>query len=187
MKSHSCIDIEASGFGPGSYPIEVGVLLANGERYSRLIRPMWNWHHWDTQAQSVHGITRGQLALCGLDVSEVCDELNDLCAGETLYTDAWSHDSRWLTTLFYAGLRVMSFKCRAVEMILDEYATEHWPELKHAAARQLGLAEHRAINDASIVQHALVKAERLAMAEPTVNTRARQWFNQSRKNVSGWV
>lgn len=187
MKFHSCIDIEASGFGPRSYPIEVGVFLANGERYSRLIRPMWNWRHWDTQAESVHGITRDQLAHYGLDVVEVCAELNDLCAGETLYTDAWSHDSRWLTTLFHAGRTVMNFKCRAVEMVLDEYATEHWTELKHEAARQLGLAEHRAINDAFIVQHALVKAELSAAIEPTFNARAKQWLNESRKKVAGWV
>ena len=31
------IDIEASGFGPDSYPIEIGVALSSGEKYCSLI------------------------------------------------------------------------------------------------------------------------------------------------------
>ena len=33
------IDVEASGLQSGSYPVEVGVAFANGERLSMLIKP----------------------------------------------------------------------------------------------------------------------------------------------------
>ena len=43
------IDVEASGFGNGSYPIEVGVVLNNGEKFCTLIVPAANWTHWDEE------------------------------------------------------------------------------------------------------------------------------------------
>ena len=52
------IDIEASGFGSRSYPIEIGVVKTNGDRYCALIEPPPEWDHWSETAQAVHGITR---------------------------------------------------------------------------------------------------------------------------------
>ena len=52
------IDVEASGFGSDSYPIEVGLALEPGERFCTLIRPLDHWDHWDEQAESVHKISR---------------------------------------------------------------------------------------------------------------------------------
>jgi hypothetical protein len=40
------IDVEASGLGHGSYPIEVGFALADGETHCRLIKPEEDWQHW---------------------------------------------------------------------------------------------------------------------------------------------
>ena len=41
------IDVEASGFGSKSYPIEIGVALNDGQRFCTLILPAPNWTHWD--------------------------------------------------------------------------------------------------------------------------------------------
>ncbi len=41
------IDFEASGFGPHSYPIEIGVIRSNGDRYCSLILPADDWTFWD--------------------------------------------------------------------------------------------------------------------------------------------
>ena len=49
------LDIEASGFGPGSYPIEVGLVLPDGDAWCSLIRPEPGWLHWDPSAEQVHG------------------------------------------------------------------------------------------------------------------------------------
>ena len=56
------IDIEASGFGRGSYPIEVGFVLPDGASYCTLIRPATHWNHWDAGAEALHHITLRQLA-----------------------------------------------------------------------------------------------------------------------------
>ena len=49
------IDIEASGFGLSSYPIEIGLVLANGATYCALVKPHTSWGHWDRGAEKVHG------------------------------------------------------------------------------------------------------------------------------------
>ena len=56
------IDIEASGFGSYSYPIEVGVVKYDGERYCALIKPEPDWDHWCDKAEAVHGISRDLLS-----------------------------------------------------------------------------------------------------------------------------
>ena len=52
------IDVEASGFGRGSYPIEVGFALEDREVQSYLIKPALGWDHWDPKAELIHGISR---------------------------------------------------------------------------------------------------------------------------------
>ena len=52
------LDIEASGFGRDSYPIEIGYVLPDGSGYCTLVHPEAAWTHWDPQAQRLHGITR---------------------------------------------------------------------------------------------------------------------------------
>jgi hypothetical protein len=41
------LDVEASGFGAGSYPIEIGYIASDGTSYCTLIRPAPSWTHWD--------------------------------------------------------------------------------------------------------------------------------------------
>lgn len=49
----SIIDGEASGFGPSSYPIEIGFVLTDSTRFSRLILPDPNWTYWVESAKKV--------------------------------------------------------------------------------------------------------------------------------------
>jgi len=78
MDVPAIIDLEASGFGRGSYPIEVGVALADGSVFSELIRPPEHWVHWSEDAEAIHGITRPQLMEHGKTPREVAMQLNDL-------------------------------------------------------------------------------------------------------------
>ena len=51
MQIPAIIDIEASGFGRGSYPIEVGFALPDRTSYSFLIKPAQSWTHWSEDAE----------------------------------------------------------------------------------------------------------------------------------------
>lgn len=70
------IDVEASGLGPLSYPIEIGVAMVPGQRYSVLVVPAEDWVWWDDQAERIHGISRQTLVEHGKNVAFVAAELN---------------------------------------------------------------------------------------------------------------
>ncbi|WP_221893836.1 hypothetical protein [Bathymodiolus japonicus methanotrophic gill symbiont] len=44
------IDIEASGFGVTSYPIEIGIVLSSGKKYCSLIQQAPGWTYWSVEA-----------------------------------------------------------------------------------------------------------------------------------------
>ena len=71
------IDIEASGFGRGSYPIEIGFALQDRELHSYLIRPESDWTHWSPQAEDVHHIPRPVLLKEGMSARELAMMLNN--------------------------------------------------------------------------------------------------------------
>ncbi len=155
------LDIEASGFGRHSYPIEIGYVLPDGSARCTLIRPADHWLHWDRSAEALHGITRDKLMRHGRSVADVAQALNSDLAGRTAYCDGWAHDYAWLAALFEeAGLRPR-FKLETVGRLLDERRLSHLGEARAAALAELGLQRHRASNDARVLQRAL---QRLALS-----------------------
>ena len=94
------IDLEASGFGKGSYPIEVGFVLPQGAMYCTLIVPAPHWRHWDTQAESIHPFTREILLAHGKAAPVVARSLNQQLRGLTIYSEGWANDYTWLSLLF---------------------------------------------------------------------------------------
>ncbi len=146
------IDIEASGFGGSSYPIEVGVALHDGRKFCSLIQPDHEWTHWDDEAERVHGLSRELLRKNGRPVREVADQLSDMLAGMTLYSDGWVVDKPWLITLFYAAGRPMQFTISPLEMILSEQQMATWHETKNRIISQSELTRHRASYDAWVIQ-----------------------------------
>lgn len=159
------IDLEASGLASNSYPIEVGLALAPGQRYCTMIKPLDSWDHWDQQAESVHGISREVLHRKGRPVTEVAAELNGLLNNRIVYSDAWGVDNSWVTTLFAAARMDKTFHVSALEMILNEQQIDLWLTTRNAVAHELGLARHRASNDAWIIQETYART--LAMASST--------------------
>jgi hypothetical protein len=146
------IDIEASGFGVQSYPIEVGVVLDSGQRYCSLIKPQKDWQHWDHAAEQLHGISRELLQRKGVSVSQVCLSLNQLLVNNTVYSDGWVVDQPWLIELYkQAGLE-MSFRLSPIEMILSEQQMELWHETKNRLMLNLQGQRHRASVDAELIQ-----------------------------------
>jgi hypothetical protein len=146
------IDIEASGFGRGSYPIEVGIALPDGSAYCALVRPARDWTHWDREAERVHGISRTLLELHGRSAEEVAGELNRRLNGHPVYSDNWAHDYAWLAQLFEtAGLRP-SFNLHHLRELMSDDAIARFVEARAMIARGLPGRRHRASADARVLQ-----------------------------------
>lgn len=160
------IDIEASGFGHESYPIEVGVVDATGHRFCTLISPAAHWTFWDAQAEATHHIQRQQLLEYGKTVLEVAQSLNEQFNGQTLYSDGWVVDKPWLIRLFEEAHIPMQFSISPLEMILNESQMNHWHDIKDRVTLELALERHRASNDAQIIQETY-RRTRLMMAQPS--------------------
>lgn len=163
QRSPSIIDIEASGFGPASYPIEIGVALDDPVKYCALIRPAPDWTFWDSEAEKIHGITRDMLEAHGKPVREVASQFNALLAGKTLYSDGWVVDRPWLTTLFHAARMEMTFRVSPLELILSEFQMGHWHPTRQRVIKDMAGRRHRASHDAWAIQETY-RRTRLAAA-----------------------
>ncbi len=146
------IDIEASGFGAMSYPIEVGIILNNNHKYCSLIKPHHDWTHWDAGAQKIHGIERESLQQHGRPVTEVASTLNHILGGLTVYSDGWVVDKPWLIRLYHAARMDMTFTISPIELILNEAQMSRWNDSRNRIIRNCEFARHRASTDAWIIQ-----------------------------------
>ena len=162
VNNPNIIDIEASGFGGDSYPIEVGLVLSNGERFCLLILPAEGWEYWNEEAEKVHHISRDMLENYGKSVSEVACLLNEKLAGMTLYSDGWVVDKPWLTRLFYASGVDMQFTVSSLEMILSDEQMNIWHKTKDKIIMQSNIQRHRASNDAWVIQETYRQTHQLS-------------------------
>lgn len=114
------LDIEATGFGPESYPIEVAWSLPSGEIQRYLISPetVPGWKEWSPDAERVHGIDRDRLLRNGWPPDYVADRLETDLAGHTVLSDAPDYDSTWLARLFAAVGRPMRFTFEHIDEVL---------------------------------------------------------------------
>ncbi len=150
------LDIEASGFGLGSYPIEIGFVDSQGEAWCSLVKPMPDWQHWDPNAAAVHKITREHLVQCGRSPDEIVQVLNDRLRGQTVYSDAWAHDYTWLNRLYEVADRSPTFKLDNLRTLLSDSDAARWHEVKRRVAASMGLERHRASADARLLQNTLI-------------------------------
>jgi hypothetical protein len=151
------LDIEASGFGRDSYPVEVGFVLADGQTYCSLIRPAPTWTHWDPQAERVHHITQETVMRHGREVTEVAAQLNERLRGLTLYCDGWAHDFTWLSVLFEAAGMTPTFKLDNLRALLTDREAAFWNVVKKQITTEMRLQRHRASSDAKILQRTLMR------------------------------
>lgn len=154
------IDIEASGFGRGSYPIEIGYYMPEGESYCTLIRPEDHWTHWDPAAEGVHGIARELLVDKGKPAVEVALELNRRLRGRRIYCDAWAYDYVWLSLLYDAVDIFPSFELKDLRELLSDCEMTHWHATRAAVELRLQLRRHRASGDARTLFETLLEARR---------------------------
>jgi len=142
------IDLEASGFGRGSYPIEVGFARPDGSVAARLIKPEPEWTHWSADAEEVHGISRQQLESEGFTAREVAAWLNEELQGKTVYSDSWGFDSSWLALLFHEAGCLQGFRIDTLNKLLTEQQLASWGRIKQQVLDDLKLMRHRAADDA---------------------------------------
>ena len=157
------LDVEASGFGRGSYPIEIGLAFPDGSTEAYLIHPAPDWSHWDPDAEAVHGIDRQELLVHGRSVVEVAALLNARLAGNCVYSDAWSFDSSWVARLFDSAGFAQNFRIDTIRVLLDEAEIAAWQTARDIVDGGHGPMVHRAAPDARRLQltvlHAWAAAE----------------------------
>ncbi len=146
------LDVEASGFGRNSYPIEVGFVLPDGHTFCALIRPLEHWTHWDEQAARTHQIPRPLLEERGQNVAEVAQRLNADLRGTTVYSDGWANDYSWLGALFDAADMTPTFRLENLRKLLSESEADQWHLVKAQVSAERGAQRHRASSDARLLQ-----------------------------------
>lgn len=169
MTLPAILDMEASGFGPHSYPVEVGYVLSDGRTFCTLIRPETHWTHWDAQAELTHGISRQSTLSHGRSARTVAEHLNAELQGLTLYSDGWAHDYTWLGVLFEAADLSPHFRLDNLRALLSEHEADHWHDAKNEVAGEQGLLgspRHRASADARVLQLTLARLRHQPDSQP---------------------
>lgn len=146
------IDVEASGFGRGSYPIEIGFARPDGQIEAKLLCPPDEWQHWSPEAEAVHGIARAQLLAEGVSIRDAAQWLNHALQGQTVYSDNWGLDSSWLALLFETAHMRQAFRVETLFRLLDEKQQASWLHNRLQMQQQLGLPRHRAAADVKVLQ-----------------------------------
>lgn len=156
------LDIEASAFGAGSYPVEIGYVLPDGSCDCMIIRPEPSWLRWDEEAAALHGLSRELLSRVGLPVGEVAERLNRQLAGQLLYSDAWGNDYSWLSLLFDSAGLMQRFELQPLRQILDEHQVSQWHRVRRQVEQELALPRHRASGDARVLQQTWLRTRETA-------------------------
>ena len=147
------IDLEASGLGSKSWPVEVGWAFADSEPESMLILPHPSWPDdaWDENAEKLHGIPLTELRKNGMPARDVCLALNEALEGAMVYSDAPDWDGFWLFRLFSAAGVRQSFMLQDYGALVRRLGVTGDHELFARAAR-LAPRRHRAAADARHLQ-----------------------------------
>ncbi|MGJ8619184.1 MAG: hypothetical protein ACSHWN_02535 [Methylophilaceae bacterium] len=146
------IDIEASGFGKGSYPIEIGYVDRHGKAWCSLITPCEEWAHWNAVAEDLHHIKRELLFSHGKSIDFVANHLNTVFLNQTIYSDGWLHDFTWLSRLFDKANVSPHFKLEDLRTILTPHQAATWHHTKQSILDELQITRHRASADAKVLQ-----------------------------------
>lgn len=157
MSLPTIIDIEASGLGRGTYPIELGFITSNGETGCTLVKPEEHWQQWSTDAEALHGITRSLVEEKGRPITEVALWLNDKLLGQTVYSDGWVNDMCWLGRLFDEAGVPQAFRIESLLSLLTVDEREQWTPTHEQIINETKLKCHRASSDAKMIQDTYAK------------------------------
>lgn len=144
------IDIEASGLGSQSYPVEIAWASApHYEVTSHLIRPLPGWlaveSAWDRKAEKLHGLSRELLLEEGRCVYEVSEFILASFVGADLYSDSPEFDEHWLNMIIKH--KKTSFSVRDIEDIIPRTIDAATRRKTKLAAFRGSCSRHRAGTD----------------------------------------
>lgn len=130
------LDFEASGLTHESYPIQVAWGSTLDNVVCEYIKPDTEWTYWDLEAEAIHGIAPEQLN-DGLMTRKLCQLMNMMLDGQTVYADGLPMDSMWKDKLFEAGGVQPAFKLRnAWDLFCDAVSVR--PSLEDALLNNPG-------------------------------------------------
>lgn len=144
------IDLESSGLGNESYPIEIGFTFKE-HTFSFLIKPDSSWTYWDSLAEELyHGISREDLNKNGLDIKEICLLVNSYLSGLVLYSDGFNFDRFWVEKLFSTAKVEMMFKIRDIRELTAKYGVSDYKFFEYKEIISDNTKLHRAGYDANL-------------------------------------
>ncbi len=148
MPEIAFIDLEASGLGAKSWPIEAGWCYGSGKPQAMLIKPdeAWPLDQWDEKAFALHGISYDLLVQSGEAAQDVCEALNQALAGKTVYSDAPDWDGFWFYRLFQAAGVRQQFSLRDFYDVFKNMPADQLDAIVEKANERAPRA-HRAIPD----------------------------------------
>jgi DNA polymerase III alpha subunit (gram-positive type) len=130
------LDIEASGLGSGTFPIEIAYASSTGDKNEFLIKPTNDWlNHgsWCSNAEhDIHKISRDMLIENGMNVLDVANALNKSLCGKLVLCNDLEYDGVWLTQLFKAANIGVQFTLTDLR-----YLYEYWGEDKANAFKEV--------------------------------------------------
>ncbi|TMP53582.1 hypothetical protein [Pseudoalteromonas sp. S1688] len=146
------LDIEASGLGFNSYPIEVAYATSNDETASALIKPNHDWlesGEWDSNAErNIHKITQHVLLEQGKSAKAVAAELNSALKGKLIFCNDLAYDGVWLAKLFKVADVGVEFFLTDIRAFFDFIGKEKTSSYKSAYEDISVETIHRALPDA---------------------------------------
>ena len=147
------IDLEASGLGPKSWPIEVGWGFHGWPARSLLIKPhaAWSLEAWEKTAEELHRISPDRLIRDGTPVLEIALVLNAAFANANVYSDSPSFDGFWLYRLYEAAGVRSNFRLHNIAELISEL-TDLAPEEMTRRASIQEPHTHRAEQDVRHMQ-----------------------------------
>lgn len=157
------LDFEASGLGPDSYPIEIGLAWWSHPdeligSWSTLICPPLRWREafkWHPASQKIHGITLEELET-GVQPLEALEEANrrmTALRARMAFIDGGIHDNRWMLALAdVAGIRPV-FSLPDWDGLAGLLSPEGYQKMVHWLDRQK--IPHRAEPDARLLLEAI--------------------------------
>lgn len=161
------LDVEASGLGHSSYPVEVAYASSTGEHADFLIKPTTEWlekGEWDNNAERLHGLSQQQLLEQGDNIVNVAQQLNKYLCGKLVLCNDLTFDGFWLSQLFKAANISVAFHLTDLSALFDYWGEQKAHLFKEEYGKTLNTNEHRALPDAKRfvkAYQAFVKKQRL--------------------------
>lgn len=104
------VDVESSGLGEGTFPVEIAVSDDALHVRSWIVRPAPGWVPRDWQrVEAIHGLSWEEV-LDGTSVEIVAQELADAIGDRIAVSDAVNYDGEWIYELYRSAGRLVPFR-----------------------------------------------------------------------------